>query len=342
MKMNKWFIACLVCLLWSYQAGLVLAASAAGEVIALQGSAWTEQDGQRRALEVKAPVHAGESLVTGADSKMQVRFMDNTVLAIGPQASVKLDAFFFSEGEKGSIGLHFAKGLARVVSGKIVQQNPEGMRLSSPLAFLGIRGTTTIHDVAASKETHAVEFLTTGHSVVLTGLDGNSVAFDKPMTAVDVRAGQATPRAPRALTPAELNRVHLLTVANRFTELAAMGNIAVGESGFVQLNPQTEAACQGTREAVSDRQDASRHDQQAMAGHLGALISSANLASPDYVATLGGLVAAGQLTRETSDTLGQADAEASAQITALEEAAAYGGSGGGGGGGGSSGGSGDH
>ena len=331
MKMNKWFVACLACLLWACQAGLVLAASAAGEVIALQGTAWTEQDGQRRALEVKAPVHAGESLVTGAESKMQVRFLDNTVLAIGPQASVRLDDFFFAEGQQGSIGLHFAKGLARVVSGKIVQQNPEAMRLSSPLAFLGIRGTTTIHDVAPSRETHAVEFLTTGHSVVLTGLDGNSVAFDRPMTAVDLGAGQATPRAPRALTPAELNRVHLLTVANRFTELAAMGSIAAGESGFVHLNPQTEIACQNTRDAVSDRQEANRHDQQAMAGHLGALISSANLASPDYAATLGGLVAASQLAGETADSLGQAEAAASAQMTALEEAAEGGGDGGSGG-----------
>lgn len=328
MKMNKWFIACLVCLLWSYQAGLVLAAAAAGEVIALQGSAWTEQDGQRRALEVKAPVHAGESLVTAAESKMQVRFMDNTVLAIGPQASVRLDDFFFAEGQKGSIGLHFAKGLARVVSGKIVQQNPEEMRLSSPLAWLGIRGTTTIHDVVASRETHAVEFLTTGHTVVLKGLDGNSVVFDKPMTAVDLRAGQATPKAPRALTPAELNRVHLLTIANRFLELGAMGSIASGESGFVNINPQTETDCQLTRGAVSDRQDANRHDQQAIAGHLGALISSANLASPDAVSSLGGLVAAGQFTRETAETLSQAEAAANAQTTALEED-----SGGGGGGG---------
>jgi hypothetical protein len=320
--------------LWSYQAELALAASAAGEVIALQGSAWAEQDGQRRALEVKAPVHVGESLVTGADSKMQVRLMDNTVLAIGPQASVRLDAFFFAEGQQGSIGLHFVKGLARVVSGKIVQQNPEAMRLSSPLAFLGIRGTTTIHDVAASRETHAVEFLTPGHSVVLKGLDGNSVTFDRPMTAVDLSAGQATPMTPRALTPAELDRVNLLTVANRFTELAAMGSIAAGESGFVHLSPQTETACQSTREAVSDRQDANSHDQQAMAGHLGALISSANLASPDSAASLGGLVAAGQLTRETADTLGQAEATASAQITALEEAAESGGGGGGGSGGG--------
>ena len=173
-----------------------------------------------------------------------------------------------------------------------------------------------------------MEFLTTGHTVVLKGLDGNSVVFDKPMTAVDLRAGQATPKAPRALTPAELNRVHLLTIANRFLELGAMGSIASGESGFVNINPQTETDCQLTRGAVSDRQDANRHDQQAIAGHLGALISSANLASPDAVSSLGGLVAAGQFTRETAETLSQAEAAANAQTTALEED-----SGGGGGGG---------
>lgn len=325
-RMRKWFIAWLLCLLWVWDAASVLAAPSAGEVIALRGSAWADAGGQRRALETKASVQAGETLSTGEDSRLQVRFADNTVLGLGPQATVRLDAFVFQEGAKGSLAMHFAKGMARVVSGKIVEQNPDGFKLSSPLAYIGIRGTTTIHEVGPAKETHAVEFLTPGHVVVLAGIDGKSLTFDASMSAVDLKPKTPTPQRTRPLTPEERDRVLFMTVADRFQEVASRG-IGAGERGFVRINPQSEAECRNTQLAVAERQAENHHDQAAIAGHVGALIGGANLGDPDSTGTLASLVAAGQFTRETAQSIDRAEKAASARMTELEEAAQGGGGG---------------
>lgn len=319
----------LACLLWVCAASQALAATVAGKVIALHGSARAELSGQQRVLEPAAFVHVGETLTTDSDSKLQIRFADNTILGLGPRATVRLDAYVFEQGRQGSLALHFAQGVARVVSGKIVEQNPEGFKLSSPLAHIGIRGTTTLHAVSPTAETHAVEFLTPGHTVVLTGPDGNSVRLDKSMTAVDLRPSLPTPKTPRALTPAERDRFQMETIADRFQELAAQGAINKEERGFVRVNPQTESDCRNTQLAVPERLSSNRHDQESIAGQLGITISTGYLGNPQHAATLGSLVSAGQLTRETIQTLEQANTAAGAQMTAIEEAA-QGGAGGGG------------
>ena len=58
---------------------------------------------------------------------------------------------------------------------------------------------------------------------------------------------------------------------------------------------------------------------------MGALIGGANLGDPGSAATLGSLVAAGQFTRETAQSIDRAEEAASARMTELEEATQGGG-----------------
>ena len=97
---------------------------------------------------VEIPAKAGELLFeadglrTGADGRIAVTLKDETRLSIGPNSDVRLDRFVYAPGE-GRLGftLMIARGLLAYVSGRIAKLSPDAVRLETPAAILGVRGT---------------------------------------------------------------------------------------------------------------------------------------------------------------------------------------------------------
>ncbi len=84
----------------------------------------------------------GDILKTGPNGAMGVIFRDDTMLSLGPGSDLEIDEFVFSPSEgKLSMVTKMMKGTASYLSGKIVKLNPEGARMETPLATIGIRGT---------------------------------------------------------------------------------------------------------------------------------------------------------------------------------------------------------
>ncbi|MFO7595463.1 MAG: FecR domain-containing protein [Desulfocurvibacter africanus] len=131
---------------------------AIGTIVKISGKAFAESDGHSHPLVEGSKVCEGEAIVTADGSKVEIRFTDNTVLSQGENSRIELDEYVY-EGDKGAAGLLFnmVQGSFRTVTGKIVQQNPEGFNLSSPLATIGIRGTTTFHQIGPDGERHGVQ-----------------------------------------------------------------------------------------------------------------------------------------------------------------------------------------
>ncbi|MEG6549249.1 FecR domain-containing protein [Desulfocurvibacter africanus] len=134
------------------------AKSAIGTVVKISGQVFAEADGHRHPLAEGSTVREDETVVTADGSKVEIRFTDNTVLSQGENSRIELDEYVY-EGDKGAAGLLFnmVQGSFRTVTGKIVEQNPEGFNLSSPLATIGIRGTTTFHQIGPDGERHGVQ-----------------------------------------------------------------------------------------------------------------------------------------------------------------------------------------
>jgi hypothetical protein len=195
-------VLCWLCIL---PGAPVWAADRAGIVTALEGQAWAEGAGQRRTLALKAEIQARDTVITDAGSRLSVLFEDDTILSLGPSATVRVEDFAYG-GQTPALGMRLVQGVARVVSGKIVEQNPEAFKLSSPLAVIGIRGTITQHDVTPDQERHFVEYLGSGHTVWIKGPDGVIVTIEQSLMGIDLRPGQPTPRAPRPMTREERMR----------------------------------------------------------------------------------------------------------------------------------------
>jgi hypothetical protein len=113
-----------------------------GQIKNLRGTVHVERDGQKIAVATGMGVRQSDVLVTGADGSVGVTFLDNSLLSIGPRSELAIDRFSFdSTTHDGQFDTSLKRGTLAVVSGRIVQRSPEAMRVRTPSAIMGVRGT---------------------------------------------------------------------------------------------------------------------------------------------------------------------------------------------------------
>ncbi|MDD3311241.1 FecR domain-containing protein [Pseudodesulfovibrio sp.] len=178
-------------------AGPARAAEPIGKVISMTGSAKAvAEDGADRALDLDSPVFARERLVTGRASNIEVRLADETLLAQGPDSTITLDEYVFSN-DPGMSKLLFKMGAGtfRFLTGRIVQQNPEGFNLETPLTTIGIRGTEPFAVVAATEQIGLLSI--DPHHTMEVATARGAVSMNRTGTSVNVGPdGGMTPPAP--------------------------------------------------------------------------------------------------------------------------------------------------
>ncbi len=137
------------CLVWLMPAGTSAQqpaapqAVAAGRVKVVAGAASIVRAGQVIAAQPGQAVFESDSLRTGTDGRIGVTLADDTRVSVGPGSEVRLDSFAYAP-ESGRVGLalQFIRGMAIYVSGQIAKLAPDSVRLDTPAATLGVRGTT--------------------------------------------------------------------------------------------------------------------------------------------------------------------------------------------------------
>jgi hypothetical protein len=80
-----------------------------------------------------------EVVRTAADSDARFVFRDDTNLSLGPGSTLKLDRTVFDDPKAGDIAIKLTLGAFRFVTGN---SNKEAYEIKTPLATLGVRGTT--------------------------------------------------------------------------------------------------------------------------------------------------------------------------------------------------------
>ena len=123
-------------------------AGEAGHVKTAKGSAQVERDGTRMPAVVGMAVLESDTLVTGADGSMGVTMTDNCLLSVGPNSVLAIEKYAFnSTTHAGNFDASLRKGTLAVVSGKMVKQTPGAMRVRTPAAIMGVRGTDFVVQV---------------------------------------------------------------------------------------------------------------------------------------------------------------------------------------------------
>jgi hypothetical protein len=120
-------------------------ANAAGRIKIASGSVSIVRGGQTIVAQPGLLVYEADTLRTGADGRVGLTLKDDTRLSLGPSSEIRLDKFAYAPAE-GRLGfvLNVVRGMAAYVSGRIAKLAPDAVRLETPAAIVGVRGTTVV------------------------------------------------------------------------------------------------------------------------------------------------------------------------------------------------------
>src|SRR5690554_7620141 len=137
----KWLQACLVMGLLS----LMLPAQAATEaalVLFSHGNVVLTNNSGSYPLEKGASVASGDTVITGEDGRIQMRFSDGGLVSLMPNSRFAVEEYSQpSANSEGSVSVNLLKGGLRALSGSIGKKDKDSYKLKTDVATLGIRGT---------------------------------------------------------------------------------------------------------------------------------------------------------------------------------------------------------
>ena len=131
---------------------------AAGSVSIEHASAVVVQAslGQSGGAKVGDSVYLGDTVSTGGDGRVGISFNDGTAFDLSPNARMVMNEFVYDPNSKSNSSLlSLTKGTFTFVAGKIAKSGD--MKVNTPVATMGIRGTTPRVEIA---EDGSVKFST--------------------------------------------------------------------------------------------------------------------------------------------------------------------------------------
>jgi hypothetical protein len=151
-SMKSSFIALALPIVLMFGVAAAVAAEDAGHVKVSKGAVEIERSGQRLPVAVGQVVREGDIVITGADGSVGITFRDNSLLSLGPDSVLSIDRFVFdSTTHQGRFDSSLKQGTLAAVSGKLAKQSPEAMKVKTPAAILGVRGTEFLVRTSAAK-----------------------------------------------------------------------------------------------------------------------------------------------------------------------------------------------
>lgn len=141
--MTHRFPPLLQCALLSALLGLQLPAAAqAARVLTLAGTATLERNGQTQPLASDSHVESGDLISVGERSALQLRFTDESIVALRAMTQLKVEAYRYDRNagaDRSVLGL--LRGGMRTITGFIARDSRRNYEVRTTIATLGVRGT---------------------------------------------------------------------------------------------------------------------------------------------------------------------------------------------------------
>jgi hypothetical protein len=117
--------------------------SGAGRVKVASGAAFVVREGRAIPATPGQVVREADVLRTGPDGRLGITLNDDTRVSLGPASEVRGERFAYGSADGGlALVLKFVRGVTAYVSGRIAKLSPDAVRLETPAAIVGVRGTT--------------------------------------------------------------------------------------------------------------------------------------------------------------------------------------------------------
>ena len=119
--------------------------TAAGRVKVVTGQAFIVRAHDVIAAQPGQLVYESDSLRTGAEGTIGVTLKDDTRVSLGPASEVRVDRFSYGSADGSlALALKVVRGVTAYVSGRIAKLAPDSVRLETPSAIVGVRGTSLL------------------------------------------------------------------------------------------------------------------------------------------------------------------------------------------------------
>jgi hypothetical protein len=117
-----------------------------GNVATVSGSASVIRNDTTTPLKVKDDIYLNDIVQTGANAALGITFIDNTTFNLKANTKITIDNYVYEDGGKTNAAIFdVAKGTAAFVAASVAKTGD--MKITTPTATLGIRGTTGLVEV---------------------------------------------------------------------------------------------------------------------------------------------------------------------------------------------------
>jgi hypothetical protein len=122
--------------------------SQVAQIKTVSGQAEIVRNGARSTAKIGDPLYEKDTIETGGDGAIGITFIDNTVMSSGPNSQIVLEDYKFNSSNfKGSMLTDMNRGTVSMISGDIARSTPGAMKIKTPTAILGVRGTRFVIEV---------------------------------------------------------------------------------------------------------------------------------------------------------------------------------------------------
>ena len=122
--------------------------SQVAQIKTVSGQAEIVRNGASIAARIGDPLYEKDTIETGGDGSIGITFIDNTVMSSGPNSEIVLEDYKFNSSDfKGSMLTDMNRGTVSMISGDIARSSPDAMKVKTPSAILGVRGTRFVIQV---------------------------------------------------------------------------------------------------------------------------------------------------------------------------------------------------
>lgn len=122
----------------------------AGRVKVVTGEAFIVRGAKTIPATVGEFVLETDSVRTGPGGRIGITLKDDTRVSLGPDSEMRVDRFSYAPGEgRLALALQFVRGVAGYISGRIAKLAPNAVKLETPAAIVGVRGTSLAIRVAS-------------------------------------------------------------------------------------------------------------------------------------------------------------------------------------------------
>ena len=191
------------------QAGEAAVTDPIGEIKTIEGSVEIERfDGSRETVAKGSPVYQGDTVITGADGAIGIEFLDESEFSLGADGRMVLDEMVYDPAEQeGSMAVGVLSGTFSFVSGQIAKTSPDAAMLETPMATIGIRGTTIAGTVGGTSKENSITLLPdsdgqVGEAVITN--DAGTVVISQVGATVTITSANQAPSNPVIRSPEQI------------------------------------------------------------------------------------------------------------------------------------------